>query len=99
MRSISTCTFTGHILVPGPSGSLRLCKSAILPVCHLLALDGVYRREGEGRLRFVPVPARRVRRPGGCPADVKTMIEALARQTIDRRIAAILNRPIGDWTS
>jgi hypothetical protein len=24
---------------------------------HLLVLDGVYRREGEGRLRFVPVPA------------------------------------------
>jgi len=24
---------------------------------HLLALDGVYRREDEGRLRFVPVPA------------------------------------------
>src|SRR5690554_5536916 len=24
---------------------------------HMLVLDGVYRREGEGRLRFVPVPA------------------------------------------
>jgi hypothetical protein len=24
---------------------------------HLLVLDGVYRREGEGKLRFVPVPA------------------------------------------
>src|SRR5690606_26762430 len=24
---------------------------------YLLVLDGVYRREGEGRLRFVPVPA------------------------------------------
>ena len=24
---------------------------------HLLVLDGVYRREGEGRLAFVPVPA------------------------------------------
>ena len=24
---------------------------------HLLVIDGVYRREGEGRLRFVPVPA------------------------------------------
>jgi hypothetical protein len=24
---------------------------------HLLVLDGVYRRDGEGRLRFVPVPA------------------------------------------
>ena len=24
---------------------------------HLLVLDGVYRREGEGRLRFLPVPA------------------------------------------
>ncbi len=43
--------------MPGPSGSLRLCKSAVLPICHLLVLDGVYRREGEDRLQFVSVPA------------------------------------------
>ncbi len=29
--------FTGHIPVPGPSGSLRLCKSAILPICQCKA--------------------------------------------------------------
>jgi hypothetical protein len=57
-----------HVPVRHPSGDLRSSKSAILPICqrfgsalnlnvhfHLLALDGVYRREGEGRLVFVPV--------------------------------------------
>jgi hypothetical protein len=28
-----------------------------LPICHLLVLDGVYRREGEDRLQFVSVQA------------------------------------------
>jgi len=40
---------------------------------HLLVLDGVYRREGEGRLRFVPVPA-----PG--TDELKGLVQRIAER-------------------
>jgi hypothetical protein len=41
-----------HIPVPYPAGNLRLCKSAILSICHMLFLDGVYVEHRDGSLRF-----------------------------------------------
>jgi hypothetical protein len=41
-----------HIPVPYPAGNLRLCKSAILSICHMLFLDGVYVEHPDGSLRF-----------------------------------------------
>ena len=40
---------------------------------HLLVLDGVYRREGEGRLRFVPAPA-----PG--MAELQGLVQRIAER-------------------
>jgi hypothetical protein len=40
---------------------------------HLLVLDGVYRREGEGRLRFVPVPAPH-------PAELQALVQRIAER-------------------
>jgi hypothetical protein len=40
---------------------------------HLLVLDGVYRREGEGRLRFVPVPTR-------SPAELQGLVQRIAER-------------------
>jgi len=40
---------------------------------HLLVLDGVYRREGEGRLRFVPVPA-----PG--TSELQRLVQRIAER-------------------
>jgi hypothetical protein len=40
---------------------------------HLLVLDGNYRREGEGRLRFVPVPAP-------SPAELQGLVQRIAER-------------------
>jgi len=51
-------TFMAHIPVRHPAGDLRLCKSAILPICHMLCLDGVYvdRLDGTARFGWVSSP-------------------------------------------
>ena len=45
---------------------------------HLLVLDGVYRRDGEGRLVFVPVPSPLVTRApshhGGPPMHIESFM-------------------------
>jgi hypothetical protein len=41
-----------HIPVRHPSGDLRSCKSAVLPICHMLFLDGVYITTSWGKSRF-----------------------------------------------
>ena len=48
-------TFMAHIPVRHPAGDLRSCKSAILPICHMLFLDGLYvdRLDGSARFRWV----------------------------------------------
>jgi hypothetical protein len=33
-------------------GSCRLCKSAILPIFHMLFLDGVYAEDNDGKTRL-----------------------------------------------
>ena len=38
-------------------GKLRLCKSAVLPICHILFLDGVYVARDNGTPRFHRVKA------------------------------------------
>jgi hypothetical protein len=40
---------------------------------HLLVLDGVYHRDGEGSLRFVPVPAP-------SPAELKRLVQQIAQR-------------------
>lgn len=40
---------------------------------HLLVLDGVYRREGDGHLRFVPLPAPR-------PAELQGLVQRIAER-------------------
>jgi hypothetical protein len=40
---------------------------------HMLVLDGVYRREGGGQLRFVPVPAP-------APAELKGLVQRIAER-------------------
>ena len=69
-----------HIPVRHPAGDLRSCKSAILPICHLLFLDGVYVDHLDGSVRFRWV---------GSPS-----IQELARltQTIARRVGRYLER-------
>jgi hypothetical protein len=43
--------------VRGPAGSLRLCKSAVLPIRHLLVRDEAHELTPEGpRFRTVPAP-------------------------------------------
>lgn len=46
-----------HIPVRHPAGDLRSCKSAILPICHRLFLDGVYVDQPNGAARFRGVKA------------------------------------------
>jgi hypothetical protein len=41
---------------------------------HMLVLDGVYSREAEGRLRFVPVPAPST-------AELKRLVQRMAERT------------------
>jgi hypothetical protein len=41
-----------HIPVRHPAGDLRSCKSSILPICHMLFLDGVYIETKYGKTRF-----------------------------------------------
>jgi hypothetical protein len=38
-------------------GSCRLCKSAILPIYHMLFLDGVYAEDNYGKTRFHQIKA------------------------------------------
>lgn len=35
-----------------PSGRRWLCKSAILPIYHMLYLDGVFAEDKDGKTRF-----------------------------------------------
>jgi hypothetical protein len=43
-----------HARARHPSGDLRSCKSVVLPICHLLFLDGVY--VDSGKFRWVKAP-------------------------------------------
>ena len=45
-----------HPCAPCLWGNLRLCKSAVLPICHILLLDGVYATGNDG-LYFMRVKA------------------------------------------
>ena len=47
-----------HVPVRHPAGDLWSCKSAILPICHMLFLDGVYVGEAgsSARFRWVKAP-------------------------------------------
>jgi ribosomal protein S27E len=58
---------------------------------HLLVLDGVYRREGEGRLRFVPI---RVPSPGELQGLVQRIAERIGR-SLER--SGLITRDIGKW--
>lgn len=69
-----------HIPVRYPSGDLRSCKSAILPICHMLFLDGVYVERPAGSLRF-----RWVKAPTSAELAGLT-------QTLARRIGRFLER-------
>ena len=68
-------TFMAHFLVRHPAGDLRSCQSAVLPICHMLFLDGVY-------LESASVPSlRRVKAPtpGALELLVHTISERIAR--------------------
>lgn len=41
-----------HFHGANPPGDLRSCKSAILPICHMLFMDGVYATKPWGKSRF-----------------------------------------------
>jgi hypothetical protein len=61
-------------------GSLRLCKSAVLPICHLLVIDGVYLpRDG------APPLFRRVKAPDR--AELQMLV-----QRISHRVGRCLER-------
>ncbi len=47
---MSTCM--ARIRVRHPLGDLRSCKSAVLPICHMLFLDGVYVDDTRAGTRF-----------------------------------------------
>ena len=60
-----------HFLVRHPAGDLRSCKSAVLPICHMLFLDGVY-------LESASVPCfRRVK--ALTPADLERLVHRRSR--------------------
>ena len=69
-----------HIPVRHPMGDLRSCKSAILPICHMLFLDGVYvdRLDGSARFHWVSSPT--------------TQELTQLSQTIARRVGRYLER-------
>ena len=73
-------TFMSHLPVRHPTGDLRSCKSAILPICHMLFLDGVYvdRLDGSARFRWVSSPT--------------TQELTQLSQTIARRVGRYLER-------
>ena len=73
-------TFMAHIPVRHPAGYLRSCKSAILPICHMLFLDGVYvdRQDGSARFCWVSSPT------------TQELTQLL--QTIARRVGRYLER-------
>jgi hypothetical protein len=48
----SMCTFMAHIPVRHSTGDLRSCKSAFLPICHMLFLDGVFSTTPWGKSRY-----------------------------------------------
>lgn len=66
--------------MPDPSGSLRLCKSAFLPICHILFLDAVYVARDNGTPRF-----HRVKAPD------RAELEVLVRR-ISERVGRCLER-------
>jgi len=43
-----------HPCASPPRGSCRLCKSAILPIYHMLFLDGVYAEDNYGKTEKHP---------------------------------------------
>ena len=64
--------FMAHFLVRHPAGDLRSCKSAVLPICHRLFLDGVYLKSGS-------VPCfRRVKAP--TPAGLEHLVQRLSER-------------------
>jgi hypothetical protein len=69
-----------HIPVRYPAGDLRSCKSAFLPICHMLILDGVYPTTPWGKSRF-----RRTKAP-----DRQELTKLV--HTIRHRVAGFLER-------
>jgi hypothetical protein len=69
-----------QIPVRHPAGDMRSCKSAILPICHMLFLDGVYvdRLDGSVRFHWVSSPT--------------TQELTQLSQTIARRVGRYLER-------
>ena len=73
-------TLMAHFRVHHPARDLRSCKSAVLPICHRLFLDGVY-------LECASVPSLRpVKAPTPAALDllVHTISERIGRH-LERR--------------
>jgi len=72
----SMFTFMAHFLVRHPAGDLRSCKSAVLPICPMLFLDGVYLESASvpcfRRVTPNPFVSARQRGAGGLQHHLKT---------------------------
>ena len=80
-----------HCRVRHPAGDLRSCKSAVLPICHILFLDGVY-CVTEAGLSFRRVKATT---PAALDLLVHTLSERLARH-LERR-GLLVRDPVNEF--